>query len=205
MSKSNVDYTGHVIDSSKTVNVPCHGSNVDYLNRVIDPSKSVYEDIDDDYIEGVGSGATDIFSIALGILIGPAILVSFLVQLIDSFRFLYELLYIPSVIIVILTTILFSKFGEKFKIGKLNDMRFRKIFLVVNSICGFIVVYVSTSSFTLRHIENIERSFNNSTATNTMSGAFVALWVDILLYLLRIIIPAIIVPLVQKLIWKVCK
>lgn len=205
MSKSNVDYTGHVIDPSKTVNVPCHGSNVDYLNNVIDPSKSVYEDIDDDYIEGVGSGATDIFSIALGILIGPAILVSFLVQLIDSFRFLYELLYIPSVIIVVLTTVLFSKFGEKFKIGKLNDMKFRKIFLVVNSICGFIVVYVSTSSFTLRHIENIERSFNNSTATNTMSGAFIALWVDILLYLLRIIIPSIIVPLVQKLIWKVCK
>lgn len=216
MSKDNLTYDGHVKDASKPVGgggryMGNAGTNYDAINdRVIDPNLSIYdnidygddEEVDEEYERHASNGLSLIIGIPLAILFGPVVTAYIITAIVDCLVPVFEFLFIPSIIVVLASTTFLSKSKRFIRTKILEDSMNKLILHIVNIGCGFSIVYVLTQNESLRWIENIERTTSYG---NTFGTTFVHVTYLVVLYSLRIIIPAIIIPLIQRIIWKIIK
>jgi len=163
---------------------------------------------DDDEYDNCNNGPScgDGIAKVISVIAGPAIMVSLITQFVASLIPFFMVLYIPSFIFVLTTTVILSSFGDKFTTGnlkvKLHDKNFRRVILRINSIAGFIIVYIKIATPSMMIINQISKLVPS---VDTVLESFLIMTFYTVLYASRLIIPIILIPLAQRIIWKALK
>ena len=219
LKSSNIDARGFAVNpnapvidrsilGSKAVNL----SNVDNLGYVIDSSKPVFNvgektlfDMDnmmdmDVNVDGL-SGLVDILLIPFLPVLVPAMLMAILARIFDSIYFFMKTLVTPSIVLVLILTFVLPNISYAIKRGK-NLGFLHRCLWILNYILGFIICYAFMHTNMVRFIEGVGKKMGHA---STIGGSIKDIIVLTILYALRFLIPLIIIPMMQNLLWFLLK
>lgn len=211
---SNIDIRGFVINpkapviditelGSKGINL----SNVDNLGYVIDPSEPVFNtgemsllnaDVGDIEISGDGLGnLVELLLKPFMPILAPAMVMAILARIFDAIYFFLKALFTPSIFIVLISTVMLPNISYAIKKGKnLGTIHF--VLWVFNCISGFIVCYVLMNRNMVKFIENVGKEMGHASSIGESIKDIIILTI---LYMLRFLIPLLIIPILQKIVW----
>jgi len=219
LKSSNIDAKGFavnpnapVIDRSLLESRAVNLSNVDNLGYVIDSSKPVFNvgekalfDMDnmidmDVNVDGL-AGLVDIFLIPFLPVLVPAMFMAILARIFDSIYFFMKTLVIPSILLILILTFVLPNISYAIKKGKDLGFLYHRLW-ILNYILGFIICYTLMHTNMVRFIEGIGKKLGHA---STIGGSVKDIIILTILYGLRFLIPLIIIPIIQKLLWFLLK
>lgn len=215
----NVDNLGYVIDR----NIPVFGDypNVDKNGYVIDWTKPVdyvpeenskdsgYQGAYSHSMGGSSSGtglskAIEIIMAPFSLFLGPLIVLMIIDAIFDLILPIFKFLFIPSLGVVVLATIIllplpYKKLGVEFNIRKKSNISIYNLIIILNYPASFIISYVCINE----HIVQIVDKIILAMPPMTIGNAILQVPIIIALYMLRFAIHICMIPLIQKLLQKV--